>query len=476
MDPKLSLKQTQKLIMTPLLKQAIHILQLSTLELTAMLEQAVMENPLLEEGDSSEIEIESEIPTFQELIPGNGGLEKKEDNIETLEEVDWQNFFEDVYEPTPVEREEKQEISVENVVSSKTSLSEYLLWQLRLSKVDLHQYSIGEKIIGNIDEDGYLRASIDEIVAKGDFTREEVEEVLSIVQTFDPPGVGARDLKECILIQLNGQLEKDELAIEIVNDYFGELERKKHAEIAREMKVNLEEVMNSISNILKLEPKPGMRYFSGEIRYIEPDVFIIKDEMKYSIILNEENLPKLRISPFYLSIMNNVDNEDSKLFLEQKFRSALWLIRSIQQRQKTLFKVTESILKFQRDYFDNGIEYLKPLHLRDVAEDISVHESTVSRITTNKYVQTPQGLFELKYFFQSGISTDRGDSISSIKIKRIIENLIINEDSGHPLSDQEIVTILSSRGIPLARRTVAKYRNDLNILPSSHRRNSSRKK
>jgi RNA polymerase sigma-54 factor len=290
-----------------------------------------------------------------------------------------------------------------------------------------------------------------------------------LVQAFDPPGVAARSIQECLLIQLKSDPNPDPVSVEIVEEHFDELSRRRYPDIARALKLPLDRVMESVEEIMGLEPKPGRRFGGADSRYIVPDVVVHKMGSEYVVVLNEDGIPRLRVNALYRSLLRN-SGDEARAYVEQKLRSAVWLIKSVDQRQRTLRKVTQSIVKFQRDFLDKGLPCLRPLSLRDVGEDIGMHESTISRVTTNKYVETPQGLFELKFFFHSGIASGDGEMVSSVSVKKMIQDLLANEDPAKPLSDQEVAQILKGRGLTIARRTVAKYREELGILPSHQRR------
>ena len=334
---------------------------------------------------------------------------------------------------------------------------------------------IGEAIIGNLDEDGYLRADVGEIAAGMGTSPEAVEAALKLIHGFDPPGVAARSVQECLLLQLTADAEPDPVSVEIVERYFEDLERRRYAEIARALKLPPERVMESIEEIQSLEPKPGRRFSINDSRYVVPDVTIQKVGDDYVVILNEEGIPRLRVNSLYRSLLRR-SGDEAKQYVEQKLRSAVWLIKSVEQRQRTLRKVAQSLVNFQRDFLDKGLAHLRPLALRDVGDDISMHESTISRVTTNKYVQTPQGLFELKFFFHSGIASENGSMVSSVSVKKTIRDMVAGEDGAKPLSDQGIAQSLQGQGLTIARRTVAKYREELGIMPSHQRRLSSKKR
>lgn len=476
MEARLSLRQTQRLVMTPLLQQAIQLLQLSTLELQELLQQELTENPLLEEVPLAEAHEPAAGEPGQEP-PGPETPALLTDGREAELPFDLTQLLFDTHdEPTLVQQEEREEASFENFVGTPVTLAEHLRQQLRLAADRPDALQIGEAIIGNLDDDGYLRATIEEIADATGVSPERVEEVLVLVQTFDPAGVGARDLRECLLIQLRGQAEPDPLAIDIVEHHFADLERCRYPEIARALRADADRVREAIDEIARLEPKPGRRFHPADTRYVVPDVFVVKSGDGFAIILNEDGLPRLRINPYYRSVLLRGGGDEVRAYVESKLRSALWLIKSVHQRQRTLYRVTESIVRFQRDFLDHGLSRLRPLTLRDVAEDIGMHESTVSRVTTNKYVQTPQGLFELKFFFHTGINAGRGEVVSSLTVKQLIADLIAREDPAKALSDQDITRALRERGLTIARRTVAKYREELGILPSHQRRVIGRKR
>jgi RNA polymerase sigma-54 factor len=385
-------------------------------------------------------------------------------------------MFDGHEERSLVAQEDRDDLPFENMVRSTTSLADHLDEQLRLATEDPLERRIGGEIIGNIDEDGYLRAELEEVATRCQTTPQEVERVLTqMVQRFDPMGVGARTIQECLLLQLRADPPVDPLSEEIIEQHFDDLSRRRYADIARALKQPLDRIMESIEEIMGLEPKPGRSFGGSDARYIVPDVFVYKISGEYTVVLNEDGVPRLRVSSLYRSLRNSPD-EGARQYVDQKLRSALWLIKSVDQRQRTLRKVTTSIVKFQREFLDKGLAYLRPLSLRDVGEDVGMHESTISRVTTNKYVETPQGLFELKFFFHSGIASGDGEMVSSVSVKKMIQDLLANEDAAKPLSDQEVAAILKGRGLTIARRTVAKYREELNILPSHQRRLAPRKR
>jgi RNA polymerase sigma-54 factor len=475
MEARLSLRQSQRVVMTPLLQQAIQLLQLSTLELQEVVQKELLENPLLEEvnpdtPETPEATAPAEPPTAPALEPppidSPSRDERQTDELPfDLNAV----MFDEHEERSLVAQEDREDLPFENLVRSSVSLTDHLDEQLRFTVEDPVVRRIGEEIIGNLDEDGYLRAEIDEIATRCSAAPTEVEKVLTMVQGFDPPGVAARSIQECLLLQLRTDPNPDPVSVEIVEQYFDDLSRRRYPDIARALKLSLDRIMESVEEIMGLEPKPGRRFGANDSRYIVPDVVVYKLGGEYVVVLNEDGIPRLRVNALYRSLLRS-SGDEARQYVEQKLRSAVWLIKSVDQRQRTLRKVTTSIVKFQREFLDKGLAYLRPLSLRDVGEDIGMHESTISRVTTNKYVETPQGLFELKFFFHSGIASGDGEMVSSVSVKKMIQDLLANEDPAKPLSDQEVAQILKGRGLTIARRTVAKYREELGILPSHQRR------
>ncbi len=392
-----------------------------------------------------------------------------------MADIDWKTYLEsyslggttaDSYE------DDEDRPSYENLLTKKPSLTDHLMWQLGLSRLENREREIAAEIIGNVDDDGYLQVSIEELSAQTGCDPEQAEKVLSAVQDFDPPGVASRNLQECLLKQVE-QLGMTEDAVGIIlRDHINDLENRRYQVIARCLQIPLDDVFSAAKFISSLDPRPGSQFGQEDVHYIIPDIFVYKISDEYIVVLNDEGLPNLRINSFYRNALSGAEQLDEKAgeYIQEKLRGALWLIKSIHQRQRTIYRVTKSIVKFQRDFFDRGVEHLKPLVLRDVAEDIEMHESTVSRVTTNKYVQTPQGLFELKYFFNSGINTTGGDSVASESVKSKIKEIITAEDVRKPFSDQKIVEILRGQGIDIARRTVTKYREMLGVGSSTQRK------
>lgn len=468
---KLHTKLVQKLILTPSLQQAIKLLPMSTIELADLLNQEVVENPLLEEAPSEEAQsadatAQTDKPEAEPEPPAKG---------DAWDESDYEYFFgeylDDGYRPH-LPTEIKELPPIENTLSSGSSLADHLMWQLSVQIDDGLMREIGTAIVGNLDDDGYLVASVDEIAQMGQWGVVDVERALALVQTFDPIGVAARDLQECLLLQLHHLGLENTPTERIVADHLRLLQNHQVPEIARRLGLTIEEIKPHVEIIKQLDPKPGSRYNPTPSQYVIPDVYVVKVEDQYVAMLNEEGLPQLRISPVYRRLLDSGGeaSAETRAYVKEKFRSALWLIKSVDQRQKTIHKVATSIIKFQEEFLDHGIEHLRPLVLRDVANDIGMHESTVSRVVNNKYMHTPQGVFEMKYFFHSGISSSYGESVSSVTIKQRIRKIIEGEDGRKPLSDSKIVSILQGEGLILARRTIAKYREELKIPTSNQRK------
>jgi RNA polymerase sigma-54 factor len=472
---KLHTKLVQKLILTPSLQQAIKLLPMSTLELVDLLNQEMVENPMLEEVPTEELQPVEAAAQPEKTESAEQAAATTAEKGDNWDDSDYEYFFgdylDDGYRPrTP--QEVKELPPIENTLSTSTSLSDHLMWQLSMQTDDERMRAIGTAIIGNIDDDGYLVASLDEIAGMGPWPVAEVEQSLQLIQRFDPTGVAARDLQECLLLQIRDLSLEGTPTEKIVVDHLRLLQNHQIPEIARRLGLSIDELKKHVDIIQHLDPKPGSRYNPSQAHYVIPDVYVMKVEDQYVAVLNEEGLPQLRISPVYRRLLdkNTEQNSETRAYVKDKFRSALWLIKSVEQRQKTIHKVATSIINFQRDFLDYGIEHLRPLVLRDVANDIGMHESTVSRVVTNKYMHTPQGVFELKYFFHSGISSSYGESVSSVTIKNRIRKIIENEDPRRPLSDSKIVSILQHEGLVLARRTIAKYREELKIPTSNQRK------
>lgn len=486
LETKLVQKLSQSLLMTPQLQQAIKLLQLGRLEYQEALQKELLENPALEEerdgneaGLTGPQEQASDASTEERPASSDETESEPEAPFNQLDKntpVAWEDYLNNFTDAggaaTPkgtVDYEDRP--SIESTLTRNKTLPEHLLDQIRLLELDDEDKKIITQIIGNLDKDGYLCASYDEIAQESDCEISDVERVIAIMRSLDPPGVAARDLGECLLIQLENAGLSESLAARIVRAHLDKLEKRKYEQIAKLEQVAVEEVYKAISAIRNLEPRPGRPFSDDTTRYIVPDIYVYRIGNEYVISLNEDGLPKLRVSPYYLELLRSKDAENlpNYEYLTSRLKAASWLIKSIHQRQQTIYRVTESIVKFQREFLDQGIGRLKPLVLKDVADDIGMHESTVSRVTTNKYVHTPQGVFELKFFFSSGIKTADGD-VSSSSIKDKIKSIIAAEPEDRPISDQEIVDILKKEQIAIARRTVAKYRESLGIESSSRRK------
>ena len=471
LQQRLQTRLSQKLILTPSLQQAIKLLPMTTLELVDLLTQEVVENPMLEEVPAEDLE-----PPDAANQSEKAEASADKDAQDTWDDSDYEYFFgdylDDGYRPhTP--REVPELPPIENTLSTPGALADHLMWQLSLQPgiADSLVRDIGSAIIGNLNDDGYLVASVEEIVTMGAWDTGDVERVLKVVQGFDPVGVAARDLQECLLLQVAHLGLNDTASETIIREHLSLLQNQQGQEIARRLGLSIEELKHHVGVIKQLDPRPGSRYNPSSSQHVIPDVYIVKVEDRYVAMLNDDGMPQLRISPVYRRLLDKKnDNRETRAYVKEKFRSALWLIKSVDQRQKTIHKVATSIISFQNEFLDRGIEFLRPLVLRDVANDIGMHESTVSRVVNNKYMHTPQGVLEMKYFFHSGISSAYGESVSSVAIKQRIRRIVEEEDSRKPLSDSRIVRLLQDEGLILARRTIAKYREEMRIPTSSQRR------
>lgn len=470
--------------MTPQLQQAIKLLQLSRLELVDTVQQEIEENPLLEEEmisvsqDSDTDSSQQSSSKGEDVIPLptiERTTEVNMDNQSSLSEINWTDYVNE-YESSSSYRpqESVEQTSRFDILSQKPDLRGHLQWQLSLSDVTPEDFEVGLFVLGNLNQDGFLEVNEEEIVSETGCSPETAQKMIGVIQDMDPAGVGARNVKESILLQLKRLHLEDSLPSRIVRDHLHLLETKNYTAIAKAMKESMANVTTAVKIIVGLDPHPGRAYSDETPHYIIPDVSIQKVDNEYVIFLNDEGLPRLKISSYYKEILkNNIAAPDStKEYIQEKLKSAAWLIKSIQQRQRTIYKVVESILKFQLDFFEHGVAHLKPMVLRDVAEDINMHESTISRVTTNKFVHSPQGTFELKYFFTSAIERTDGDSLSSESIRERIRQIIQSEDHDKPLSDKALSEIFQKENIKLARRTVAKYREQIGILSSKYRKRS----
>ncbi len=469
---KLQAKLSQKLILTPSLQQAIKLLPMSTLELADMLNQEVVENPLLEEIPNEDLQAAEAQPATDKADEQDA--QRAEGKADNWEDNDYEYFFSEYLDDgyrSRVPTEVKELPPIENTLSTGSSLTDHLEWQLSLKSDDQTERAIGSAIIGNLDDNGELVASVSEIAQMGPWPIDTVEQVLRLVQGFDPTGVAARDLRECLTLQLRALGLEGTPTERIVSEHLRLLQNHQIPELSRKMGMSIEDLREHIQIITHLDPKPGARYNARQPEYVMPDVYILKVEDQYVAVLNDDGLPQLRISSSYKRLLDKDQADaDTRSYVKERFNAARWLLKSVEQRQKTIQKVATSIINFQREFLDHGIEHLRPLVLRDVANDIGMHESTVSRVVTNKYMHTPQGVYEMKYFFHSGISSSYGDAVSSVTIKQRIRKIIEAEDLKKPLSDSKIVSILQREGLVLARRTIAKYREELRIPTSNQRK------
>ncbi len=478
-----SLKLSQQLVMTPQLQQAIKLLQLSRLELADTITQEVEQNPVLED-DTPSLNSEQAPGPDQAPAPDQTNKEQSDQtseiNIENNSEIpdinwsDYANEYEPIssYNPRGSDREETG--SRLDILTEKPNLLSHLHWQLSFIETSEGEDDILEAILGNLNQTGFLEAELEEIAEQTGYSVDEVDDALELLQELEPSGVGARNVQESLLLQLKRLRLNNPLPADIIKNHLHYLETKNYIAIAKATHHKIEDVVAAVSIIIDLDPHPGQAYSNEEPQYITPDITVQKIDGEYVILTNNDGLPKLRINDYYKSVMLDKKSTpvETREYIQDKIRSASWLIKSIQQRQRTIYKVVESLIKFQYDFFENGVAHLKPLVLRDVAEDIEMHESTVSRVTSNKYVHTPQGTFELKYFFNSAIERKGGgDALSSESIRQRLKQIVSKENSDKPYSDLAISKLFADENIKLARRTVAKYREQLGILPSKYRKN-----
>ena len=469
------LKLSQQLVMTPQLQQAIKLLQLSRLELVESIQQELMENPFLEELDADVEDTAPARDSLDDYEPAHADAESRADE-ESMRNADWENYLGEFSSVTKQSLGRELEVpeeglSLEARLTSRPSLDGHLSWQMRLSNFTEDELTIGEVVICNLDSRGYLQASVEEIqTLLPDAPAEAVEAVIQRIQRLDPVGVCARTVQECLLTQMEVLGMNDPTLVSLVREHLEDLEKHRYKPLLKKFRINMEELKGYLDQIQTLEPMPGANFFSGEPQYVSPDVFVYMLGGDFVIVLNEDGFPRLQLNSFY------VDNVKAKTpaekdYFQGKIRSAEWLMKSLYQRQRTLYKVMESLVRFQREFFEHGVSRLKPLILKEVAEDIGMHESTVSRITTSKYVATPHGIFELKFFFNSALDLNDGTQVGSESVKALIKQLITGEDPKHPMSDEQIGEILKQKlEVNIARRTVAKYRTAMNIESSSKRK------
>ncbi len=474
----MALRQTmnlsQSLVITPQLQQAIKLLQMSRMELESAVRSELEENPILEEAEQlKEEDLQRTKEAATEIETGSEANDQNIQDPQKQDEFEWESYIEANQKPPQSGMAGSEEImNYENVITASQTLADHLYWQVKMNGFSEEEEKAADALIGAIDDDGYIKVPLEQIAEEEKMDLGLLEDTLTLIHEFDPPGVGARDLKECLLIQAKHLEEDTHDLVNLINNHLKDLEKKNYEAIAKALSRDVEDVIEMCKIIYAMDPKPGRAFVSSDTHYVTPDVYVYKVGDDYVVSLNEDGLPRLKISNFYKNMLKGGKTSGDKTqdYIQEKLRSAVWLIKSIHQRQRTIYKVAESIVKHQRDFFEKGSEFLKPMVLRDIANDIGMHESTVSRVTTAKYVHTPQGIYELKYFFNSGISSSDGESLASESVKIKIKDLVAKEDPKNPLSDQKIVDLLKVEGIQIARRTVAKYRDMLKILPSSQRK------
>lgn len=470
LEHRLDLRLSQKLILTPQLQMALKLLQMPQLELAQALTQELTENPFLEELQEDALTVsQPDTEAYSEV-----DLDDRKSPFELFKKIDIEEYFDergsDGRDLGYFSPDVQEEPSFELFHSKKETLTDYLVWQLRLSKAPDEVRKTAEYVIANIDESGFLTVSEQDIMEFG-ATLENTREAIKLVQSFDPPGVGARDIKESLLIQLEGQGKKDSTAYKIINQCLDDFSKKRYPNIAKALNVPLQDVLDAVKDIERLNPFPGTGWSSSEPHYIVPDVYIYKEDGEYKITLNNEGMPRLVLNNSYKQLLAKKDTltKEEMEFLKVKLKTAMELLKSLDQRNKTIYKVAESLLKFQRDFFDYGVTHLKPLNLKDIAQDIQMHESTISRVTSNKYLSCEHGIFSFKHFFSSSLQSEDGE-ISSTIVKDMIREIISQEDPKSPLSDEAIANKLKERNITIARRTVTKYREELKLPSQSQRR------
>ncbi len=476
-EVKLQLKQTQKLVMTTELRQAIQLLTLSRLELQESIKEELLDNPLLEETPEP---VQEDIPSgdVEEVVSKEKNSKNddgKDNSAESLKEINWEEFMQSYQENSGFKLSSdfsEEAPNLENMLASKETLSEHLHKQLALVVSNDEESKIGSLIIGNINENGFLSMALEEMARRYDIELKKIRDVHKLFRDFVPEGIASEGLSHCLMIQLENRGMKDSIAYEILNNHMSELTSLNIRRLAESCGVSESVVKKALKVIRELDPKPARNFGEDEIRYVVPDVYVVKVDDDFVVYLNEEGFNNIRISNSYRKMLGKMktQSKETQEYIEQKMRSAFWLLKTIQQRQRTIYKVAKSIVDKQRQFFEKGIAYLKPMILREIADDVSLHECTVSRVTSNKYMHTPHGIFELKFFFSSGIISGNGDSISSESIKNRIRNIIHAENKEKPLSDEKIVKILAEENFYVARRTVAKYREELKFLPSNKRK------
>jgi RNA polymerase sigma-54 factor len=474
MKPSLNLSMRPALIMTPRLQQALKLLQVPTLELQQILKQEIMQNPLLEEVD----ELTDNEDLAKEDSPEEAANQESEDSTEEDETIDWSEYMQDgAFDRAYIPQSETGVEFLEKIPVTRTTLAESLLEQLHYLNLPAERMVVADFLVGSLDDSGWLATPLEDVAQAVGQPVEECEKVLKLIQALEPVGVGARDLRECLLIQLEARGEKDTLPWRLIHGQFDNLVNRRFPEIGRQLKCSVEDVQASADVIATLNPRPGLQVSAEDPKYVTPDLLVERVDEDYVVLLNDRHLPRLRISSAYESVLREKKKADGKEganktreYIQGKLNSARWLIQTIEQRRRTMIKVMNCIIREQREFFDKGIAFLRPLTLQQVARQIDMHESTVSRVCSGKYVQTPRGVFELKFFFSSGLETEDGEDVSARTAKNIIKTLIEEENKKDPLSDQRIAELLHEKGLRIARRTVAKYREQLHILPARFRR------
>ena len=486
------------MVLAPQLQQSLALLQAPTLELKALVEQELQQNPVLEEVTEQEMDLRDkssgndndgdETPTVTDLAepPEDVQFDTTTDKatgdpvddfqaeFEKLVQMDqeWREHFSQTnsVNRASAEDEERREFMF-NSLTAETSLSQHLANQVRDTNLCAEEQTIAELLIGNIDDYGYLTITPEEIASAANLPADKILSVLKTIQSFEPVGVGARDLRECLLIQLERSGQTDTLEYRIIRDHMEALGKRRMPEIARGTGQSVEDVQEAIARIGRLDPRPGRAFLPVVEQYVAPEVFVVKNGDDYTVTTNDEQIPHLRISNVYKDLMSGGGNDaEVKNYIREKIRAGKFLIKSLHQRQTTICNIGKEIVKRQRDFMDKGIAHLKPMTMAQVAEVVGVHETTVSRAVSSKYIETPQGVFEMKYFFTAGLQTASGSDVSNTSVKDMIAEIFKNENTSKPLSDQEVVKMLTDKGINIARRTVAKYRDELGILPSNLRR------
>jgi RNA polymerase sigma-54 factor len=484
MKQRLDQRQVQKLILAPALQQAIKLLPMTNLELIEVIDEELSENPMLEIEEETEekrteaeeaeaeagAEAEAAAPKDEALEPSSDDGGPAADGEEREFETYFQEYFDEGFRPQPQDRREGP--TLEGTLPGPATLWDHLDWQANLTFFEAAEREAAERIIGNINDDGYLVQAPAELAEAAGLPLETVEAVRAKIKMFDPVGVGSLDLRECLLAQMDYFEIKDEMARAIVRDHLALLEKSDFVQLAKVLNVLPTSVKYHIEVIKRLDPAPGRKYSEERPSYVYPDILVTKEGDDLKITLNDEGLPRLRINGYYRQLLAKAyqENPDAYRFLKDKMKKALWFLRSLDQRDQTIYKVARYIVDKQKDFIEKGLDFIRPLTLMEIAQDIGVHESTVGRVVANKYIVTPRGVFSLKYFFHKALAGDAGEDVSSLLVKDRIRKLVDSEDKARPLSDMEIEAVLDRENFHIARRTVAKYRKQLKILPSHIRK------